>query len=175
MTRLEYAATYAADLPTVLAGLLNEAFLTAYAREIGAVDWHVDVARQAGDARTTLRMTVPTKGVPAVFKRLVTPTVDITEVRDWVAVSAPGRQRGKVVVAAAVGSRSARVEGDLTLAPRGAETGFEVSAAVDVSVPFGKGLAAGLIKDLVTSVLNQQTKVMNRWTSGLDLGPPPRP
>ena len=172
MTSIHYEATYAAAAVRVIGVLTDEAFLAAYAQEVGALSHRVDVERAAPksaaefEVRTRVEMTVPTAGVPAAFKRLVTPTVDITEVRTWVAPT-DGRWHGRLSVDASARGRAARVRGRLVLEPgangSSAASRFGVVGDVSVGVPLIGELAAGLVKDLVGSVIRRQSAVMERW------------
>ena len=149
--------------------LTDEAFLVAYAHEVGALAHRVDV-EGAADARTDrsrtrVAMTVATTGVPAALKRLVTPTVDITEVRTWV-----GSCRRPLAGSACGGRvgprRDARVRGSALSSPErtaDAASRFGVDGKVSVGVPLLGDLAAGLVRDLVGSVIKRQSAVMDRW------------
>jgi hypothetical protein len=173
MTSIHYEATYLAPAERVMGVLTDEAFLAAYAQEVGALAHRVEVERAAPktaapfQVRTRVEMTVPTAGVPAAFKRLVTPTVDITEVRTWVAPT-DGRWHGRLSVDASARGRAARVRGKLVLEPgqngsSAAASRFGVDGDVSVAVPLIGELAAGLVKDLVGSVIRRQSTVMERW------------
>ncbi|HEX4017029.1 MAG TPA: DUF2505 domain-containing protein, partial [Frankiaceae bacterium] len=143
-----------------------EAFLDAYAKEVGALAHQVSVERAAGQVRTRVAMTVPTAGVPAMFKRLVTPTIDLTDMRTWPADPAPGGWHGALAVDAAARNRDAKVRAALVLEPGGSDlqaTRFGVDGDVRVNVPLLGEPAAGLVKDLVASVIKRQSKVMERW------------
>jgi hypothetical protein len=159
MVKVEYQAVYAAEVAYVLKALTDKAFLDAYATEIGALRW--DAASDG--THTSLQMTVPTTGVPAAFKRFVTPTVEITEARTWQVV---GEQcSGIAAVDAAVGKREARVRGTLVLAPVPQGCRFTFSGDIEVNLRIVGDAAAVLIKDLIRKVLAQQTKVMQRCIS----------
>ncbi len=169
MTAMHYEATYAASAEGVITLLTDEAFLAAYAQEVGAVGYRVGVERAESKAfpvRTRVEMTVPTAGVPAVLKRLVTPTIDITEVRVWTAPAAE-RWRGSLAVDASARHRDAKVRGNLVLEPsaNGAleTTRFGVDGNVSVNVPLLGDVAAALVRDLVGSVIRRQSAVLERW------------
>jgi hypothetical protein len=172
MTSIHYEATYPASAERIIGVLTDEAFLVAYAHEVGALAHRVDVERAAAkranefEVRTRVAMTVATTGVPAALKRLVTPTVDITEVRTWVA-PADGRWQGRLAVDASARGRAARVRGTLLLEPgtngSSAASRFGVDGKVSVGVPLLGDLAAGLVRDLVGSVIKRQSAVMDRW------------
>ncbi len=163
---MQYRACYAFGVATLLAVFVDEAFLEAYARELGAIDCTVAIEVGPELSRTELQMTVPTNGVPALFKRLVTPTVEITEVRHW-PTSPDAAEKGSFAVDAAVGRRTARVHGALSLAAVAEhETTFSAHGDIDVRVPFGRGVAVSLINDLVTRCLEKQTKVLKSWIVG---------
>ena len=86
MAAIHLEATYPAPARRVFDVLTDEAFLVAYAHEVGALAHRVGVERAAAAAdevRTRVAMTVPTAGSPGGFKRLVTATIDLTEVRTW--------------------------------------------------------------------------------------------
>jgi hypothetical protein len=167
MAAIHYEATYRAPVERVISVLTNESFLSAYAQEVGALSYEVGVER-AGDeldspVRTHVAMTVPTSGVPAVFKRLVTATIDITEVRRWEA-PADGRWKGSLAVDASARRRDANVRGALVLEPEDAGAArFGVDGKASVNVPLVGDLAAELVKDLVGSVIRRQSAVMERW------------
>ena len=165
MAALHYEATYPAAFERVMSVLTDPDFLSAYAKEVGALAHDVAVARGGAgfEVQTRVTMTVPTDGVPAVLKRLVTPTVEIIEVRTWQAADET-QCRGVLAVDASARGRSARVRGSLLLSSgsRGA-TQFVVDGQSAVDVRLLGELAAALVKDLVGSVIKRQTLVMERW------------
>ncbi len=163
MVSVRYVAIYPADVSFVMASLTSETFLAEYAAEVGALESDVSVEKVATDARTQVRMTVPTTGVPAPFTKLVTPTVEIVERRQWRAIGAAPRSTGSVTVEAAVGRRSARVSGGLEVAPVAGGARFSVDGTITVNLRLLGDVAASLIRDLVGNVLKQQEKVMRRW------------
>jgi uncharacterized protein YndB with AHSA1/START domain len=166
MTPIHYEAIYEAPARRVFDVLTDEAFLEAYAKEVGAVGYHVAVERRDERVLTRVEMTVPTAGVPAVLKRLVTPTIDLTEVRTWSARSVDDRWHGWLAVDASARNRDAKVRADLALElarDGGAATRFGVDGEVSVNVPLLGDLAASLVKDLVGSVIRRQSTVMERW------------
>ncbi len=165
MAAIHYEATYAAPVERVMTLLTDESFLAAYAKEVGALAHVVDVERDAPQSgvRTLVTMTVATQGVPAVLKRLVTSTVDITEARVW-QLPASGECRGSLAVDASARGRHAKVRGSLLLTEGPSDaTRFVVDGAATVAVPLLGDMAAGLVKDLVGSVIRRQTVVMERW------------
>jgi hypothetical protein len=167
MAGIHYEATYLAPVERVMSVLTDESFLSAYAQEVGALSYEVGVEREGQEAgvpvRTRVAMTVPTSGVPAVFKRLVTATIDITEVRSWDAPDG-NRWQGSLAVDASARQREAKVRGALVLEPRDSgATRFGVDGKATVKVPLVGDLAAELVKDLVGSVIRRQSAVMERW------------
>ncbi len=169
MAAIHLEATYPASPQRVFDVLTDEAFLDAYAKEVGAVAHHVGVERADGQVRTRVAMTVPTTGVPAVFKRLVTPTIDLVEVRTWSTESVDGLMRGALTVDASARNRDAKVRATLLLEPArgGAEASrFGIDGEVSVNVPLLGEPAAALVKDLVASVIKRQSTVMERWLHG---------
>src|SRR5947209_5299345 len=72
MAAIHYEATYRAPVDRVISVLTDESFLSAYAQEVGALKYEVGVEREGDEpdapVRTRVAMTVPTSGVPAVFK-----------------------------------------------------------------------------------------------------------
>jgi hypothetical protein len=164
MAAIHYEATYQAAVARVMGLLTDEGFLSAYAEEVGALSHRVDVERHDGSVRTRVAMTVPTAGVPAVLKRLVTPTIDLVEVRTWSADGDVDRWHGSLAVDASARQRDAKVRAALTVEPGpSGVTRFGVDGNASVDVPLLGDLAAGLVKDLVGSVIRRQTAVMERW------------
>ena len=163
MARVEYEADYPGDIASVLATLVDEAFLADYAKEVGATDWDIAVDHQDEVTKTRLRLTVPTYGVPPLFKRYVSPTVVITEVREWSGAASPDVRNGRLAVDASVSKREARVRGVVALTSVPTGTRFSASADISVNLPLVGDRAAGLIKNLILRVLAQQTKVMEHW------------
>jgi Protein of unknown function (DUF2505) len=168
MAAIHYEASYPASGERVMSLLTDEAFLTAYVKEVGALAYQVGVEHGDGDrasfqVRTRVLMTVPTAGVPAVLKRLVPPTIDLTEVRTWGAPAA-GRWRGALAVDASARSRDAKVRADLVLEPTSdGSSRFGVDGDAKVDVPLLGDVAGSLVADLVGSVIKRQTAVMERW------------
>jgi hypothetical protein len=163
VARVEYEAVYASDIDFVLTTLLDEMFLAEYAKEIGALDWDIAVDREDVVSRTRLRLTVPTHGVPPLFKRFVSPTIEIIELREWSTAAPQGVRNGRLAVDATVSKRDARVRGVVALKSVPEGTRFSAVADISVNLPLVGDRAAGLIKDLIVRVLGQQTKVMGRW------------
>jgi hypothetical protein len=166
MTPLHYEAKYLGSAQRVFDVLTDEAFLNAYAEEVGAVAHQVGVERGEDRVLTRVAMTVPTAGVPAVLKRLVTATIDLTEVRTWSARAVDDRWHGSLAVDASARNRDAKVRADLLLEPvvgDAAAARFGVDGTVSVNVPLLGDLAASLVKDLVGSVIRRQSVVMERW------------
>jgi uncharacterized protein YndB with AHSA1/START domain len=168
MAAIHYEATYPAPVERVMSLLTDEEFLTAYAKEVGALAYQVGIERGDGDpttfqVRTRVLMTVPTAGVPAVLKRLVPPTIDLTEVRTWDA-PVDGRWRGALAVDASARSREAKVRAGLVL-ESGADgsSRFGVDGVAKVDVPLLGDMAGSLVADLVGSVIKRQSAVMERW------------
>jgi Protein of unknown function (DUF2505) len=169
VTPIHYEARYAASAQHVFVVLTDEAFLDAYAKEVGALAYQVAVEQGDDQVRTRVAMTVPTAGVPALLKRLVTPTIDLTEVRTWCARAVDDCWRGSLAVDASARNRDAKVRADLVLEPANDAsevTRFGVDGEVGVNVPLLGDLAASLVKDLVGSVIRRQTAVMERWLRG---------
>jgi uncharacterized protein YndB with AHSA1/START domain len=164
MAAIHLEATYPASPQRVFDVLTDEAFLDAYAKEVGAVAHQVGVERGDGQVRTRVVMSVPTAGVPAVLKRLVTPTIELTEVRSWPASAVDGRWRGALTVDASARGRDAKVRAALLLEPGGGSdtSRFGVDGEVSVNVPLLGEPAAALVKDLVASVIKRQSVVMER-------------
>jgi hypothetical protein len=167
MVSVEYQAFYSAEVAFVCEALTDRAFLDAYATEIGALRWDATIDEPGDGIRTRLAMTVPTNGVPAAFKRFVTPTVDIVETRVWnahgVGVGVGVGVGGTVAVDAAVGKREARVRGTVALVPEVQGCRFTFAGDIVVNLRLVGEPAALLVKELVRKVLSQQTKVMERW------------
>lgn len=161
MVKVDYLASYSQDADFVWKALTDEAFLAAYATKIGALKSEVAVLRRAELTRTRVTMTVPTTGVPAAFKRFVTPTVDIVEVRTW--GGGAQRFRGSATVDAAVGKRAVHIGGELALLAHGQGSQFTFNGDIAVNLRVVGDAAAVLIKDLIRSVLSQQTKVLEGW------------
>lgn len=159
MVSVGYQALYSAEVAFVREALTDKAFLDAYATEIGALRWDATIDEAVDGIRTRLAMTVPTNGVPAAFKRFVTPTVDIVETRVWNAHGVSGT----VAVDAAVGKREARVRGTVALVPEAQGCRFTFAGDIVVNLRLVGEPAALLVKELVRKVLSQQTKVMERW------------
>jgi hypothetical protein len=160
VAKVQYEAVYAADQGFVMDTLVDEAFLAAYAKEIGALDWDVAVDQTEDRTQTRLLMHVPTQGIPSLFRRFVPATLEIVETRSWPSAT---RGKGEVAVDAPVAKRDARVRGQLTLSPVDGGTRFEMSGDVSVSLPLVGERAAVQLKDLIVRVLGNQTTVMNRW------------
>jgi Protein of unknown function (DUF2505) len=158
--KVQYEMVYAADPGFVMDTLVDEAFLAAYAKEIGALDWDIGVDQQQDLTRSRLLMHVPTQGIPVIFRRLLPETLEIVETRTWPSAT---RGKGEVAVDAAVAKRDARVRGQLLLGTVDGGTRFEMSGDVSVSLPLVGDRAAAQLKDLIVRVLGNQSTVMNRW------------
>jgi hypothetical protein len=161
MVDVRYQASYSQDADFVWDALTDEAFLSSYATKIGALQADVGVERTADYTRTRVQMTVPTAGVPAAFKRFVTPTVDITEIRTW--PTGGNRFKGDVTVDAAVGKREVHIRGGVMLMPESEGCQFVFDGGIAVKLRLVGDAAAVLIRDLVKRVLTQQGKVLQDW------------
>jgi hypothetical protein len=168
VARVEYAAVYAAGINSVIAALVDKDFLAAYAQQIGATSWDITVDPAADSTRTQLRMTAPTHGIPALFRRFVPPTIEIVETRIWAAATDRDGRTGTVAVDAEIGRRDARVRGQVELTTQDGGTRFSMSGDVVVNLLVVGDRAAALVKDLIVRVLGDQTTVMNRWISSRD-------
>lgn len=158
--QVQFEAVYAADPEFVMDALVDKAFLAAYAKEIGALDWEIAVDQAEDRTQTRLQMNVPTAGIPSIFKRFVPSKLKIVETRTWPTAT---RGRGEVAVDAAVGGGNARVRGQLQLSRVDGGTRFDMSGDVSVSLPLVGDKAAAQLRDLIVRVLGNQSTVMNRW------------
>ena len=161
--KIAYAASYAADVATVFPILTAQRFLEDCAREIGADSWKVAVTLPPPALVTQVDVRAPTGNIPAAFRRFVGHHVDISEKRTWNSPASDGSHRGTLTARAVVGGRAAFVRGTLMLEPVADAARFTVNADIHVWLGLLSQLASAKLRELLTSVLNDQTTVLNRW------------
>lgn len=108
---LQYEVTYPASVETALAIMTDDAFLAELAGEMHASSQKVTHARQGDGLVTELVVTVPTEGIPSVFKRLVGSSLRIVDSRSWEPAELGGARRGVLAVGTSVRKYQLRVEG----------------------------------------------------------------
>ena len=160
---IDHVTTYAADPDDVLAVLTDEGFLRDYAQALGAGLEGVETAMVDGGPQTTVRLLVPTTGVPAVFIRFVGPQVAVTDRRTWTAGDGDSGHRGVLQVTAQVFGRTAVIRGERRLAPTGNGTRSTVTGEAEVDAPLVGRQAEGAARELALVVLRREDDVLRRW------------
>jgi len=160
---LRYEASYPAPVEIALAIMTNDAFLAELAGEMHARSQEVTHVRQGDGLVTELVVTVPTEGIPSVFKRLVGSSLRIVDSRSWRPADPDGARRGVLAVGTSVRKYQLRVEGSTQLIPHGDGCLFTVSARVTAQLPIAAGLAAKEAHSLALEILADQSKLMNTW------------
>ncbi len=163
MTKLAYEAIHAADVATVFPILTAAGFLEDCARQLGADTWTVAVTPGPPELTTQLDLRAPTRNIPATFRRFFGPHVNISEKRTWNAPAADGSRQGGLSAHALARGHEAFVTGTLLLAPAQDAARFTVDADVTVRLGLLSDLAAAKVGELLASVLNDQTIVLDRW------------
>jgi len=157
-------ASYDADPERVAAMLAQEEFVAAKVHASGAVSQTVSVVGAAGEAFTvTTRRQMPTTGVPAQFRSLVGPSLEVRQVEAWEAPGPHGRT-GTVVVE--VTGAPVRMTG--TMRMEGGPDGTTVHFAGDLkaSVPlFGAVVEEATAKALRTA-LEAEERTGAQWLAG---------
>ncbi len=149
--------------------LTDPDFLEDYAREVGAMDWRVRVDPGDETIATDVVLVAPTQHIPALFRRFVGQSVDVSELRAWRPES-DGNFRADWTVHAVLGGRDSYLRGRLRLAEAEAGTRFDASAQVEVRLGPLSGMAAGRVGDLVSAALNHQAEVVRRWLAATSAG-----
>ena len=166
MARVEYHADYPGSASAVLAVLTDQDFLDEYAREIGALRWSAASTVVAGAPVTQLDFTVPTGGVPAVFRRFVGASIDVSDHRTWMPPDGQGVHRAALLVETGLGSRHARVRGSIVLASQPSGVRFSACGDVEVVAPPVSRLAATQIASVIRTVLERESVVVRRRLPG---------
>ncbi len=125
---------YDADVERVAAMLADREFVEAKVRASGALSQQVDVVGSADEAFTvTTRRQMPSTGIPAQFRSLVGPSLEVRQVEAWEAPDGDGR-RGTVVVE--VTGAPVRLTGTMLLATTGdGGTWHSLDGELKASIP----------------------------------------
>jgi hypothetical protein len=158
---IDHTATFPAGPDDVLAVLTDEAFLRDYAQALGARLESVESASDGGSPRTTLRLVVPTLGIPAVFTRFVGRQVAVADRRSWTADD--GGHRGVLLVEARILGRTAAVRGERRLRPIADGTRSTVTGEAEVDAPVVGRQAEAAVRELALVVLRREDDVLRRW------------
>ena len=159
---IDHTATFPAAPDDVLAVLTDEAFLRDYAQALGARLESVEVVPADGSPRTTLRLVVPTRGIPAVFTRFVGREVAVADRRHW-AADGDGGHRGVLQVESRILGRTAAVRGERRLRPTAGGTRSTVTGAAEVDAPVVGRQAEAAVRELAMVVLRREDDVLRRW------------
>jgi hypothetical protein len=164
---IDHTATFPAGPDDVLAVLTDEAFLRDYAQALGARLESLDSVPADGRPRTTLRLVVPTQGVPTVFSRFVGREVTVTDRRNWTA-DGDGGHRGVLQVEARIFGRTAAVRGERRLRPTDAGTRSTVTGKAEVDAPVVGRQAEAAVRQLALVVLRREDDLLLRWLGSPD-------
>ncbi len=159
---IDHTTTFPAGPDDVLAVLTDEAFLRDYAQALGARLESVDRAAADGGPRTTVRLVVPTLGIPAVFTRFVGREVAVADRRSWTADD-DGGHRGVLLVEARILGRTAAVRGERRLRPTAGGTRSTVTGEAEVDAPVVGRQAEAAVRELAMVVLRREDDVLRRW------------
>ncbi|TFV56254.1 DUF2505 domain-containing protein [Geodermatophilus sp. DF01-2] len=163
---IDHTATFPAGPDDVLAVLTDEAFLRDYAQALGARLESVETGAADDGPRTTLRLVVPTAGIPAVFTRFVGREVAVVDRRSWTADG--GGHRGVLQVEGRVLGRRAAVRGERRLRAAGGGTRSTVTAEAEVDAPMVGRQAEAAVRELAMVVLRREDDVLRRWLGSPD-------
>ncbi|WP_158550761.1 DUF2505 domain-containing protein [Geodermatophilus sp. TF02-6] len=159
---IDHTALYAAGPDDVLAVLGDESFLRDYARALGARLQSVESTDVDGGTQTTLRLLVPTTGIPAVFTRFVGNEVAVVDRRTWT-VDGDRGYRGGLQVTAEVFGRSAVVRGERRLTAVAGGTRSTVTGEAEVDAPLVGRQAEAAVRELALVVLRREDEVLRGW------------
>ena len=159
---IDHTATFPAGPDDVLAVLTDEAFLRDYAQTLGAQLESVESDPDHGSPRTTLRLVVPTLGVPGVFTRFVGREVAVADRRSWTADD-DGGHRGVLLVEGRILGRTAAVRGERRLRPTAEGTRSTVTGEAEVDAPIVGRQAEAAVRELAMVVLRREDDVLRRW------------
>ena len=159
---IDHTATFPARPDDVLAVLTDEAFLRDYAQTLGARLESVESDPDHGSPRTTLRLVVPTLGVPGVFTRFVGREVAVADRRSWTADD-DGGHRGVLLVEGRILGRTAAVRGERRLRPTAEGTRSTVTGEAEVDAPIVGRQAEAAVRELAMVVLRREDDVLRRW------------
>jgi hypothetical protein len=154
---IDFSASYPAVPGTVLALLTDEQFQRDRAAALGAELQELTVTGSS----TTVRLAVPTAGIPPLFARFVGSSVSILERTTWVP-DGDGGHRAALDVRADVLARTVRVNGERRLHAAGEGTRSTVSGEAKVNVPLIGRQAEGAVRELVGVVLQREDELLRR-------------
>ena len=159
---IDHTATFPAGPDDVLAVLTDEAFLRDYAQVLGARLESVESVPDGGSPRTTVRLVVPTLGIPAVFTRFVGREIAVADRRSWTA-DGDGGHRGVLQVETRIFGRTAAVRGERRLRPTADGTRSTVTGEAEVDAPVVGRQAEAAVRELAMVVLHREDDVLRRW------------
>ncbi|MGK5113908.1 MULTISPECIES: DUF2505 domain-containing protein [unclassified Geodermatophilus] len=159
---IDHTVTFTAGPDDVLAVLTDEGFLHDYAAALQAELQSVETAEVDGGPQTTLRLLVPTTGIPAAFTRFVGRELAVVDRRSWTPDGDSGHH-GVVHVGAEVFGRTAVVRGERRLTPVEGGTRSTVTGEAEVDAPLIGRHAEAAVRQLVLVVLRREDEVLRRW------------
>ena len=161
---VEHRTALPAPPQQVLAELLDPEFLRAWAVELGARLEAVEVQPEGTGSRTTVRLAVPTRGIPPVFARFVGGEVTVVDSTLWQDGGTAGAT-GALEVRARILGRTALVLGRRALEPDGEGTRSTTDAEVTVKAPLVGRQVEAAVAELVGVVLRQECELLTRRLS----------
>jgi len=159
---IDHTAHFPAGPDDVLAVLTDESFLRDYTRALGARLEDVETSDADGGRQTTVRLQVPTLGIPAVFSRFVGREIAVVDRRSW-SGDDDGGHRGVLHVGAEVFGRPAVVRGARRLTSIDDGTRSTVTGEAEVDAPLVGRQAEAAVRELALVVLRREDDVLRRW------------
>ena len=147
-----------ADPATVYAMLTDRGFLEEAVAATGATDHEIEVVDldsggEQGARRVTTRRALPTGEAPEIVRRVVGPSVVVTQSTTWGAAAPDGSRQGTTV--ADIAGVPARASGTMRLEPvaNGTDHVVEVTLASNVPLLGGRIVAAAepLVGDAIAA------------------------
>jgi hypothetical protein len=159
---IDHIATFPAAPDDVLAVLSDEAFLRDYVDALGARLEGVEIGEADGGPRTTMRLLVPTVGIPPVFTRFVGREVAVVDRRTWDSDGDTGHH-GVVHVSAEIFGRTGVIRGERRLTPVDGGTRSTVTGEAQVDAPIVGRQVEAAVRELALVVLRREDEVLRRW------------
>lgn len=155
-SRFEHRATFAADVDTVYATLVDEMFLTARLKDIGGKGAALLEHRTSDDGvHITLRQGVDAQKLPGAVRSLLAGDLVVERAERWHGHEASGR--------ASINGVPAEIRSRSRVAANGGGTELVVAAEVKVGIPLIGGKIEKVVAEQVTKLLAAEAEYAEKW------------
>ncbi len=162
--RLTAEIRYQAGLDAVFAMISDRTFHERKCIANGATGYEVDLRQTPGGVLVTTRRTLPTSGVPDLFRSLVGDTLVVTQVDDWTAAEGSGGRDGRAVVE--VQGAPVRFTAALRLLPDGPGAVQTVAGDLKASVPLLGSRIEKAVEPAIRAAIRAEERTATAWLNG---------